>query len=134
RFEGTGPSSTRDLPAVSGAGRGLGRIRPVVVMARPPFDWVVAASLPDASLPEPSPPEPSLLAAPMAGWRGHEVAHQDEHAGAQDDVADADHADRGHRDDVTEEPEAGMRPHVHVLHRVLQVGGGVRPRELHGPS
>jgi len=81
-FEGTGPSSTRDLPAVSGAGRGLGRIRPVVVMARPPFDWVVAASLPDASLPEPSPPEPSLLAAPMAGWRGHEVAHQDEHAGA----------------------------------------------------
>src|SRR5437879_13042108 len=106
-------------------------------MARPPFHSVFAASgfldpVFAASLPAPWLPDPALLAAPMAVWRGHEVAHQDEHPGPQDNVAEADHADRGHRDDVTEGPKASTRPHVLVLHRILQMGGGVRPRNPDG--
>src|SRR5437763_10144237 len=98
RFQRCRAVLTRGLPAVSGTRRGLGRIRPVAVMARPPFDSVLVAPLPDATL-----PDASLLAAPVTGWWGHEVAHQDEYPGAQDSVAHAEHADRGERDDVTEE-------------------------------
>src|SRR5437870_349578 len=67
RFRRDRAMLARDLPAVSGARRGLGRIRPVAVMARPPLDSVLAASLPDPSL-----PDPSLPAAAVTAWRRHE--------------------------------------------------------------